>query len=130
MSKACCRVLLGFIGGLVFSGICGGPVGAYERFIRGDVNANGKLNVSDPVLLLRYLFLDGSIQIPCQDAADADANGRLDLRDGILILEHLFLGTGNLRHLIWPINDPRPFVENFLRDLAEMNGGTFTKILR
>jgi hypothetical protein len=60
------------------------------RFIRGDANADGKVDVSDAVKDLFHLFLAESI--PCEKAADATDDGRLDISDPILILDFLFGG--------------------------------------
>lgn len=60
----------------------------FVTFLRGDPNSDGKLNISDPVLLLNYLYQDGSLS--CQDAADVNDDGELDLSDVISILGFLF----------------------------------------
>jgi hypothetical protein len=60
------------------------------RFHRGDANADGSLDITDPVFLLSYLFLAG-VQPACLEAADADDDGRLDLTDGVWLLNYLFL---------------------------------------
>jgi hypothetical protein len=70
---------------------CGQPPPA--RFARGDANADGTVDLSDPLRVLGYLFLgDGPPQ--CEDAADADDSGgpSPDLTDIVSILSWLFLG--------------------------------------
>jgi hypothetical protein len=74
-AEACADVLLGG-GGL---------------FKRGDVDANGTLEITDPINLLGFLFL-GEAQPPCFDAADADDNGSHEITDAVAILGFLFLG--------------------------------------
>jgi hypothetical protein len=64
-------------------------------FIRGDVDQNGALNITDPILLLDYLFLAGT-RPPCDDAADADDSGDISITDPIRILGLLFLGDAPL----------------------------------
>ena len=59
-------------------------------FSRGNVNG-GKLNIADPVAILRFLFL-GLGEIACKDAADVDDDGRLLINDPIRILDFLFKG--------------------------------------
>ena len=59
------------------------------RFVRGDVTADGRLNVIDSVTLNAYLFAGRSV-LPCLKSADTDDSGRIDLADAILILNHLF----------------------------------------
>lgn len=60
-------------------------------FLRGQVNEDEKLDLSDAVALLGFLFLGGSIR-DCPDAADANDDGKVDLSDAIGILTFLFLG--------------------------------------
>ena len=57
-------------------------------FIRGDVNIDGKVQISDPINLLDHLFADGSIG--CSDSSDANDDGSVDLADSIFILGYLF----------------------------------------
>jgi hypothetical protein len=59
-------------------------------FRRGDANADGRLDVSDAVFTLNYLFAGGAAP-PCQDAADADDNGDLQITDAVRTLGYLFL---------------------------------------
>lgn len=61
-------------------------------FRRGDVDADGKLNVTDPVALLSWLFRGGS-EPPCLDGADANDDGVIDLSDTLGLLGYLFLGS-------------------------------------
>lgn len=71
----------------------GGTTGPEERFVRGDANADGVINLTDAVTVLGYLFL-GSAAPPCLDAADADDSGtnQPTLTDAVRILGWLFLG--------------------------------------
>ncbi len=69
-------------------------IGRNGFFVRGDVNTDGMVNVSDPVSLLAYLFSGDAEEPPCLDAADADDNGALQLTDAIFLLQGLF-GTGD-----------------------------------
>ena len=64
---------------------------AQAAFVRGDVNADGQLDVSDPVFLLRYLF-QGGLRPTCADAGDADDDGRLSVSDSVQVLAYLFRG--------------------------------------
>ncbi len=75
----------------------GVDIGAFEsgecapaiQFRRGDVNDDGRLSISDPIFLWRFLFSFGD-QPPCLDAADADDGGWLDVNDGIFTLNFMF----------------------------------------
>jgi len=78
-------------GGVVFigpgdrEGIDGNP------FLRGDVNVDERVDVTDIVFLLNYLrgFLD---EVPCEDGADVDDSGRIDVADAVELFSFLFLG--------------------------------------
>ena len=56
-----------------------------------DWTGDGTVDISDPVSLLRHLFLGGAAS-PCAAAGDADDGGSLDLTDAVLVLDHLFQG--------------------------------------
>lgn len=60
-------------------------------FRRGDANADGELNLADPVTVLSALFAGGG-DVACADAADSDDNGSINLTDAALVLNHLFAG--------------------------------------
>lgn len=60
-------------------------------FLRGDVDFNGVLEITDAIGMLEFLFSAGSVP-PCQDSADANDSGTLDVSDVIAILSFLFSG--------------------------------------
>jgi hypothetical protein len=68
-----------------------GPPSSEGSFRRGDVNGDGKEDITDPIFLLGFLFLGGSAT-PCPDAADGNDDGRLDITDPIFLLSFLFQG--------------------------------------
>lgn len=59
------------------------------KFLRGDVNHDNKVDISDPVYILTYLFQGGE-QPKCEDSADANDDGMVDISDPIKILSYLF----------------------------------------
>jgi hypothetical protein len=61
-----------------------------RAFGRGDANLDGRLDLSDAVAILGFLFLH-SEPLGCRKAADANDDGRLNLTDAIRILYYLFL---------------------------------------
>jgi hypothetical protein len=65
------------------------------QYRRGDVNADGRINIADGVRLLGHLF-GGQPAPDCRDAADANDDGALNIADAIRILAHLFASTGPL----------------------------------
>ena len=66
--------------------------GVERLFVRGDVDQNGVIDLSDGVSLLRHLFQEGFPEPPCSDAADSNDNGILDISDAVAVLNWLFLG--------------------------------------
>ena len=70
-----------------------GSVDSGPNFLRGDDDANGVLEISDPILNLTFQFVGGEILIECMDAADFDDNGEIEITDPIASLSHQFLGT-------------------------------------
>ncbi|MEC9353195.1 MAG: hypothetical protein VYD81_07765 [Planctomycetota bacterium] len=67
----------------------GGPGPAEDLFLRGDVDDNGFVNLTDAVSLLLYLFQQGN-EPNCTDSTDIDDNGFVNLTDGVSLLNHLF----------------------------------------
>ncbi len=65
------------------------------RFIRGEVNADGKVDIADAIALLGHLFAQKPAPV-CPDAADANDDGALNIADAIKILGHLFASAGPL----------------------------------
>jgi hypothetical protein len=70
-------------------GSAGGAVAV--GFVRGDANGDGRVNLSDAIRSLYYVF--GLSQVACADAVDANDDGAADIADPIYVLEYLF-GSG------------------------------------
>jgi hypothetical protein len=85
---------------LSFATLSSPRVQAEPLFLRGDVDQNGALEISDPIGTLGYLFL-GSQTPGCLDAADANDDGALNLTDALYSLSFLFSGGA-------PIPPPYP----------------------
>lgn len=60
-------------------------------FLRGDSNEDGRLDLSDGVRTLSFLFA-GSVSLRCHDAADSNDSGGLDVSDAIHTFSYLFGG--------------------------------------
>jgi hypothetical protein len=71
----------------------GFPDACGARFRRGDVNADGRLDLSDALRILGFLFLGDPPALACAASADTDGGGRLDITDAVGLLAHLFLGA-------------------------------------
>ncbi len=70
------------------------------RFVRGDASSNGRIELTDGIRILEFLFLRGPPPA-CRDAADADDDGRLSITDAVRIFLWLFGGGA-------PLADPGP----------------------
>ncbi|MBN1421154.1 MAG: VCBS repeat-containing protein [Planctomycetes bacterium] len=55
---------------------------------RGDANADGILDLADPIGALGYIVVGDAV--PCPGAAEVNGDGRLDLADPVYLLWHLF----------------------------------------
>lgn len=73
--------------------IFGNPGYGEGIFIRGDSNLDQKVDLSDAIHTLTYLFLGEDDLAPsyCLDAHDYDDSGEVDISDAIANLFHLFL---------------------------------------
>jgi len=60
------------------------------KFLRGDVNNDGTLNITDPINILGFLFLGNPTDLQCEDAADANDSGNINITDSIHLLNYLF----------------------------------------
>ncbi|OUU23060.1 MAG: hypothetical protein CBC13_06535, partial [Planctomycetia bacterium TMED53] len=85
--------------GLVAIGECGEAVMApglleldcSQRFLRGDHNGDGSVDISDAMSLLSALFANGTTS--CEDAADSNDDGNIDVSDAVRTLQYLFAGS-------------------------------------
>ncbi|HZN59043.1 MAG TPA: hypothetical protein VFD71_13275, partial [Planctomycetota bacterium] len=93
-------------------------VAAQEIFRRGDANDDGRVDISDAVETLGFLFL-GDLSPVCLDASDSDDDGQINVTDAIFLLSHLFAGGD-------PLPPPGPDVcgpDASADDLPECGGG-------
>ena len=60
-------------------------------FLRGDVNDDDTVNLSDAISVISYLFLDGE-DPRLVEASDINADGALDLADAVYLLNFLYRG--------------------------------------
>ena len=62
-----------------------------NEFMRGDVNGDGEVNISDVAALIDYLLTevepDGG-----REAADCDQNGQVSIADLSLLIDYLLAG--------------------------------------
>ncbi|MBI4605675.1 MAG: IPT/TIG domain-containing protein [Planctomycetes bacterium] len=66
------------------------PTGG-TRFVRGDADASGAIDLTDGIRTLNFLFTGGRPPA-CDDAADTDDKGDLNITDAIRIFNWLFTG--------------------------------------
>jgi hypothetical protein len=67
------------------------PLTAGGTFIRGDVNSDESVSMSDALYSLAYLYVPGSPSPSCVDAMDADDSGLLSMEDAIYVLRFLYV---------------------------------------
>ncbi len=68
-----------------------GLIRVQDRFIRGDANRDGTVEIADPITVLGVLF-QGMAPSNCPDASDANDDGSVDVGDVIWTLAYLFSG--------------------------------------
>ena len=61
-----------------------------QLFIRGDIDRNGAVQLTDAILCLDHLF--AGADFTCLESLDSNADDNLDLGDPIKILSYLFMG--------------------------------------
>ncbi len=66
-------------------------IAAQSHFTRGDVSADGSIDITDSTVLLNYLYDDGEEPV-CLDACDYNDDGTLSVLDVIMILQGAFNG--------------------------------------
>lgn len=65
---------------------------AKTPFIRGDANADSKIDLSDAITILQYLFLDKQ-EPPCLKSLDTNGQGEIDLSSAVYLLFYFYAGT-------------------------------------
>jgi hypothetical protein len=61
------------------------------RYITGDANASGEIDIADVMYLINYLFIGGSSPQP-MEAGDCNCDGALDVGDVMYLINYLFIG--------------------------------------
>jgi hypothetical protein len=69
----------------------GSAVSGQPELLGGDSNTNDRVDLSDALFTLGWLFGDGPAPA-CEKAADANDDGRVDISDPMRLLGYLFLG--------------------------------------
>ncbi len=57
--------------------------------VQNDVNNDGRINVSDIVALISYIFLGGEA-IECLEQGDCNSNGRIEISDVVCLIDVIF----------------------------------------
>ncbi len=65
------------------------------NFIRGNVNNDNAVNITDAIYILEYLFKDPTKTISCSDSADTNDDGLVNITDAIVLLRYLFADSPN-----------------------------------
>jgi len=61
------------------------------KFSRGDGNGDGKINVSDGVIVAQNIFANRLIVFDCKDMLDVNDDGALNTADPVFLLTYVFL---------------------------------------
>lgn len=61
------------------------------RFVRGDANATGEVDIADAIRTISLVLLRTDLPNLCNDAVDANDSGGLDLSDAIYLLNYIFV---------------------------------------
>jgi len=76
----------------------GGPVvrldtieGVRRSFTRGDADRDGRVGITDAVVVLEQLF--SGRRMVCGDASDVDDSGYIEIPDALYLIGFLFLGS-------------------------------------
>lgn len=59
-------------------------------FVRGDVNDDGRKDISDAIYILDYLFVGRFERPGCLDAVDVNDSGSTEITDAVYLLRYLF----------------------------------------
>ena len=94
-----------------------GSIRIGQVILRGDSDHDGRVNVTDAVRILNYLFAGGE-EPPCPDEADANDDGVLNISDASAILGALFRGLQTIAPP-FPVAGPDPTED----DLTECTRG-------
>jgi len=101
--------------------VTGGPEGLtfflynvlhQEGFYRGDANKDGKLDISDVIYMVNYLFKSGPKPIEFTDQMDVNCDDKTDVSDVIYCINYLFKGG------LAPVDKNRFFLESPFVDQA------------
>ena len=87
-------------------------------FRRGDANGDGKVGLTDAVVILGHLF-QGDSALACLDAADPNDDGTINLTDPVGLLNYLFQGGGQPPAPPGPSECGEDPTEDELADCAE-----------
>ncbi len=76
------------------------------KTLKGDVNADGKVNAADAVILQKYFLGDSNVLISDIKSADISDDGAVSIVDMILMKELLTSGTGKTGKLSEELQNP------------------------
>jgi hypothetical protein len=62
-----------------------------KKFSRGDGNGDGKINVTDGVIVAQNIFAQKLVVFDCKEMLDANDDGALNTADPVLLLNYIFL---------------------------------------
>ena len=63
-----------------------------DDYLCGDANGDSRVNVSDAVFLINYVFTGGFAPVPLE-AGDANLDGKVNVSDAVAIINYVFNGA-------------------------------------
>lgn len=90
-----------------FPGTCTIFTGVPGRFLRGDVDGDGRFSLADVLAIILFAFADEEGKLPCLDAADVNDSGRIDVEDALNLLARIFDRGGQTVSPAW-VHDRTP----------------------
>ncbi|MCZ6792659.1 MAG: hypothetical protein O7J95_03490 [Planctomycetota bacterium] len=79
-----------------------------QRFFRGDGDGNGRINVSDAVVIIQVAAMNIEKVYDCDDALDADNDEVITVVDALPVLAHIFQRGGPLMDPFGMCGDDTP----------------------
>ena len=58
----------------------------------GDANADNKVNVSDAVYVINFVFSSGPVPLPVRACGDANSDGKVNVSDAVFVINFVFSG--------------------------------------
>ncbi|MCK4605983.1 MAG: hypothetical protein KAU35_01680 [candidate division Zixibacteria bacterium] len=95
--------------------------GQTQAVICGNIDNTDRVDISDLVYLVDYMFNDGS-PLPYPPAADCDGDGQIDISDLVCWVDHWFLGAPSPTCPFWSVDNHTDIGGTCVPDSAAKTG--------